>query len=313
MYSTFSPTEQLSKEIAYSCLQVIFAIMVEVTTIYLVDEGGNKEMSVTPVSFFSGALYERKTCFVYLPPSYEETDQAYPVIYLLHGMYGSELDWNYKGNAGQTLDHMISEHRLRECIVVMPSDGGYGHGTYYMDWYDGTGNFEEYLISDLVPFIDNNYRTLKTRDTRVIAGLSMGGFGAFLLSLRNPDLFGAAASLSGALGSAQLMPQKDFDRSEFSRIIGPRNGIHAMEHDLNVLTEMRMQDPPEERPSLYFDCGTEDYLYPMNAAFRNHLQRIGYTHEYQEFSGQHDWNYWTSHLPDTLMYFERYFSLQNGK
>lgn len=264
-------------------------------------------MRAVPVPFFSSALYQRKTCYVYLPPGYEHSGVSYPVIYLLHGLYGSESDWEQKGGASQTLTAMIKSGEIRPCIAVMPSDGGYGHGTYYTDWYDGTGNFEDYFISDLVPFIDAEFRTIADRSQRFIAGLSMGGYGAFALALRNPHLFGAASSLSGALGSVSDMPQKDFDRSEFARIIGPRGGMYAKEQDLSVLAAMRMADELHLRPKLYFDCGREDYLYAHSAYFHHYLNKIGYEHEYHEFGGEHNWPYWSTHLPDTLRFFERQF------
>lgn len=267
-------------------------------------------MAVHPVPFFSGALFARKSCFVYLPPSYETSDRTYPVVYLLHGMYGCESIWLTKGNAEHTLDHMIASGQLRECIVVMPNDGEYGHGTFYIDWYDGTGNFEQYLLYDLIPFIDANYRTVAARSHRVVGGLSMGGFGAFSLALRHPETFGAAASLSGALGSAGKLPYQDFSRSDWSRMIGPQAGEYAKQHDLSLLSEKRAAE--SVRPSLYFDCGKNDFLYPLNVMFRQHLQAIGYTHEYAEFEGEHNWDYWTEHLPDMLRFFEKWFTVSTG-
>lgn len=267
-------------------------------------------MAVHPVPFFSGALFARMSCFVYLPPSYESSERAYPVVYLLHGMYGCESSWLTKGNTEQTLDRMMTSGELRECIVVMPNDGGYGQGTFYIDWYDGTGNFEQYLLYDLVPFIDANYRTISERASRFAGGYSMGGFGAFSLALRNPALFGAAASLSGALGSAGKLPYSDFSRSDWSRMIGPQKGEYAKGHDLALLSEARLADG--DKPALYFDCGKDDYLYQLNVLFQQHLQQIGYPHEYAEFEGAHNWEYWTLHLPDMLRFFESCFANSDG-
>lgn len=258
-------------------------------------------MAVYPVPFFSGALFARKSCFVYLPASYDEGERAYPVIYLLHGMYGSESNWLVKGAAESTLDRMMASGELPECVVVMPNDGGYGLGTFYIDWYDGTGHYEQYIIHDLVPFIDANYRTIPERSHRLIAGLSMGGFGSFALALRNPELFGAAASLSGALGSAGELPYAEFSRSDWARMIGPQRGEYAKQHDLSLLSERCLSI--DNRPALYMSCGKEDYLYPLNALFRQRLDRLGFPYEYEEFEGAHNWDYWTARLPDALRFF----------
>ncbi|RKN84066.1 alpha/beta hydrolase [Paenibacillus ginsengarvi] len=267
-------------------------------------------MAVHPVSFFSGALFARMSCFVYLPPSYEQSERAYPVIYLLHGMYGCESSWLTKGGAEQTIERMIAAGELRESIVVLPSDGGYGHGTFYIDWYDGTGNYEQYMMYDLVPYIDANYRTMADKSYRCIGGLSMGGFGAFMLALRHPDTFGAAVSLSGALGSVGQLPYTEFTRSGWARMTGPQQGDHAKKYDLALLSQARAS--VEGRPALYFDCGKDDSLFPLNIAFKRHLDETGYAHEFAEFEGTHNWEYWTQHLADALLFFEREMSGKEG-
>jgi putative tributyrin esterase len=266
-------------------------------------------VAVKPCPFFSAALYARKSCFVYTPPGYEDsTEERYPVVYLLHGMYGSESDWTEKGNAEQTLNRMIESSELSKCIVVMPNDGGHAHGTFYSDWYDGSGNFEQYFIDDLIPYIDTMYRTRPQRESRAIAGLSMGGYGSIMLALRNPDLFGAAASLSGALGSIGKLKQMEFDRSNFGQMYGPLRGAYAKGYDLHVLASLRMENVNEPKPQLYFNCGTEDYLYGYNVDFHRYLSEIGYEHEYEEYAGEHNWEYWTLHLSDALSFLGKHFA-----
>lgn len=262
-------------------------------------------MSIRHLPFFSGALFSRKTCLVYLPKGYEASEQSYPVIYLLHGMYEGESDWTERGQAEQTLDRLMEGGDLRECIVVMPNDGGYGHGTFYTDWYDGTGNFEQYFIHDLMPSVERSFRTIPSKEARALAGLSMGGFGSVYLALRHPELFGAAASLSGALASADMLPDKEFARSEFPRILGPASGPYARERNIFRLAAERLSE--QGQPELYFDCGTDDYLYGINTAFAGHLNQIGYPHQFQSFSGAHNWEYWTEHLEDALRFVNGYF------
>lgn len=258
-------------------------------------------MKLLPHMFYSSALRSRKTCYVLLPDQYDATNDTYPVIYLLHGRSGCETDWLYKGHAQQTIELAVEQKALRDCIVVIPSDGGHETGTFYVDWYDGSGNFEQYFIYDLIPSIDEHFRTMATKQGRAIAGLSMGGYGSFVLSLRNPHLFGTAASLSGALGDMSNYPAP-----ESARIIGPVRGAYAEEHDLYELTKLRKEDP--FRPYLYLDCGTEDFLYEHNKAMHQHLLKLEYPHVYREFSGAHTWEYWTEHLRDVLEFIEECFA-----
>ncbi|WP_284639827.1 alpha/beta hydrolase [Paenibacillus silviterrae] len=264
-------------------------------------------MSVQTVPFFSGALYARKTCNVYLPPSYAASlDRRYPVIYLLHGLHGSEWSWLQNGKAQETLDRMIGEGQLRECIVVMPSDGGYGTGTFYLNWYDGTGRFEDYLIEDVIPLVDDQFRTVAESSQRYVCGLSMGGYGAFMLALRHPELFGAAASIAGAMISSKFLAP-EFHRSDAARMIGPVHGAYAKEYDLHVLAERAASLP--NRPALHFNCGKNDYLYPMNVGFQYVLEALQYPFEYMEFEGEHTWDYFGGHLPEALQFLERQWAL----
>ncbi|AEI41541.1 alpha/beta hydrolase [Paenibacillus mucilaginosus] len=263
-------------------------------------------MAVQSFSFFSGALYARKVCQVYLPPSYDASeDTRYPVIYLLHGLNGDETSWLVKGGAEAQLDRLMGDGTLRESIVVMPSDGGYGHGTFYVNWYDGTGRFEDYFLYDLMPSIDREFRTIADRSSRALCGLSMGGYGAFVLALRNPELFGAAASIAGALMSTGLMTEQ-FLRSEVSRLVGPVHGPFARELDLHVLAARRLRE--EQRPELHFNCGFSDYLYPLNSAFKALLDQLNYPHDYAEYEGEHNWDYFGGHLAEALAFIERSFA-----
>ncbi|GIP38027.1 endo-1,4-beta-xylanase [Paenibacillus sp. J31TS4] len=262
-------------------------------------------MQHSPVTFFSGALHRRLTYYLFLPPSYEaEPERRYPVVYLLHGRYDSEISWPVRGSAYETADRLMRSGAIPEAILVMPSDGGYDRGTYYMDWYDGSGRFEQYFVHDLIPHIDRMYRTLPGRETRAIGGLSMGGYGSLLLALRNPDLFVAASSMSGALGmmpdSAHLHLAPDWQEAELARIAGPLDGPYAQEHNLAFLARRVLAG--EHRPSLAFDCGTEDFLLPANRWLKGELESMGYPFVYREYPGAHTWAYWTEHLEDTLVF-----------
>jgi putative tributyrin esterase len=249
---------------------------------------------------YSGALNGRRNCFVYLPPGYEGSERRYPVIYLLHGRSGSEADWIFKVKAHETINDLIAKKQLRECIAVMPSDGGHDRGTFYLDWYDGSGNFEEYIINDLIPHIDKHYRTVNSREGRAAAGYSMGGFGSFLLSLRNPELFGAAASMSGVLA-----PVASHEQWETARMVGPMHGPYAKQRDLAILTQMRSAE--DVRPALYFNCGKGDFLFEANLWMKQHLESLGYPFEYDIFEGEHSFDYFLEHLPDLLRFMEKYF------
>ena len=159
---------------------------------------------------------------VLLPPGYAETERDYPVLYLMHGAGYDEAGWSEEGR----VEEIIGE---RKVIVVMPNGGGNG---YYSDWYNG-GDFgppayETFHVGELIPFIDDRFRTRDERGGRAIAGFSMSGFGALSYAARNPDLFAGAFSFSGAIdtnyppfqavGEASSLA----DGGEYAAIWGPR-------------------------------------------------------------------------------------------
>src|SRR5690606_13533030 len=132
----------------------------------------------------------------FIPDDYDpDRAEPYDVLYLLHGGAGTWEDWSTSGRLVDTLAQ--AEHRF-EGIVVMPEGGRSG---WYTDWPGRTdGNFapqwETFHIDQLVPWVDANFNTSGTREGRIIAGLSMGGYGALRYAARHPDLFSAVGAFS---------------------------------------------------------------------------------------------------------------------
>ncbi|WP_010274891.1 alpha/beta hydrolase [Paenibacillus senegalensis] len=263
-----------------------------------------------PVTFYSPVLERRLTFYVCLPPGYETSGRQYPSIYLLHGRFGSEIDWPYKGAAYETISRLTASGQLTEAVVIMPSDGGFSQGTYYTDWHDGSGRFEQYFIQDLIPFVESQYRIKSERSSRAIGGLSMGGFGSLYFALRHPDKFAAAGSMSGALGmfpqTGNLHLGPDWSVEMLERVVGPLDGPYALERNLAILAARVIKQA--DLPALYFDCGTEDFLYESNLWFKDQLTKLNYPFTYQDFPGSHTWEYWSEHLADVLLFLNRHIS-----
>lgn len=123
----------------------------------------------------------RRPIQVYLPPSYpERASRRYPVIYLLHGFQGNYSQWMAGGkewNIRDAMDGLIAAGKVREMLLVMPDAKNKYAGSFYTN-SPTTGNWEDFLASDLVAFIDKNYQTIPHASSRGIAGHSMGGYGA---------------------------------------------------------------------------------------------------------------------------------------
>ena len=137
---------------------------------------------------------------VYLPPSYKANSRRrYPTLYLLHGIGGSPEDWGPDGfqemDIGLVMDSLVRNGVSREMIIVTPNGRNRYLGAFYLNSRT-TGNWEDYIVRDLVQHVDRTYRTLPSPASRGIAGHSMGGFGALMLAIRHPDVFSAVYALS---------------------------------------------------------------------------------------------------------------------
>ena len=141
----------------------------------------------------SPALGRALTYNGYLPTGYADgTNLRYPVMYLLHGNNGARNDWAVKGNMQQTVDTLVANGAIPPAIYVMPD----ANTNWYVDLKE---KMETAFVNDLMPHVEKTYRTINTRDGRVIGGLSMGGYGALRLVLKYPEKFQAAALLSPAI------------------------------------------------------------------------------------------------------------------
>jgi poly(3-hydroxybutyrate) depolymerase len=148
---------------------------------------------LTELRVYSPALAHEANVRVLTPDGFDPDRDHLPVLWLLHGGFGSSADWTTAGDA----EALTADLPM---IVVMPDAGT---GGWYTDWLRGTPEgpqrWETFHLDELRPFIEARYRTRTDRGGRAIAGLSMGGFGAMSYAARHPDLFGFAASFSGAV------------------------------------------------------------------------------------------------------------------
>lgn len=137
---------------------------------------------------------------VYLPPSYGKSGKRYPVTYLIAGFTGfGAMNMNlsaYSENIQQRLDRLIRTKKIKEMVVVMPDCFTKYGGSQYVN-STATGRYEDYLVKEIVPFVDSNFRTIPKAASRAIAGKSSGGYGAMWLAMRHPGVFGLMATHSG--------------------------------------------------------------------------------------------------------------------
>lgn len=137
---------------------------------------------------------------VYLPPSYQDSKKKYPVVYMLMGFTGKgimNLNVSFLSeNIYQRLNRLIATKKMKEMIVVMPDCITKYGGSQYIN-STATGNYENYILEELIPYIDDKFRTIASSKSRAVCGKSSGGYGAVILAMKNPDVFGLMCSTAG--------------------------------------------------------------------------------------------------------------------
>lgn len=240
--------------------------------------------SVTRRWYFSPALNKNRRMTIYTPPGYENSSKSYPVLYLLHGMGGDEEAWMTLGRTSQILDNLIAQGKAKPMIVVMPNGNvsqEAAPGESSLGFYKPTmqlpqtmeGSMEK-SFPDVAGFIDKNYRTIKNKSGRAIAGLSMGGYHSLHISKEYPDLFDYVG-----LFSAAIIPNKDVQSPVYENL------------DAKLKTQF------DKNPKLYWIAiGKTDFLYKANEDFRKMLDEKGYKYTYYESEDGHIWKNWRIYL-----------------
>ena len=248
---------------------------------------------------------------VYVPPDYASSTRRYPVVYLLHGYTDDESGWIQFGEVGGAADRAIAAGELPPMIIVMP-DGGVA---WYMNDAAGQVRWEDMFVQEFIPHIDATYRTRPQREFRGVAGLSMGGWGTLVHSLRHPDLFAAGAAFSAAVWNDDQvagMKQEDWDK-----LFGPLFGAAGLAGQDRLTPHFRRHNPldlaktlPEEtlkKVRLYIDCGDDDFLIGGNCALHLALAERKIPHEFRVRDGGHTWSYWRTGIVDGLKFIGQSF------
>ena len=138
--------------------------------------------------------------FVYLPPGYDASEERYPTVYCLTGFTGRGKmllnDNAFTPNLADRMDKLIAANKIKPMIAVMPDCFTYYGGAQYIN-STATGNYEDYLTREIVPFVDDNFRTIDDRDSRAVMGKSSGGYGSLIIGMRHADQFGLVCSTAG--------------------------------------------------------------------------------------------------------------------
>ncbi|PKO05009.1 MAG: esterase [Chloroflexi bacterium HGW-Chloroflexi-3] len=205
------------------------------------------------------------------------------VLYLLHGLSDD-------GSAWQRFSSIETYANAYGLLVIIPSAGR----SFYVDQPNGQAYFT-YLVEELPQYIHDVFHLSPRREDTFIAGNSMGGYGAFKAAFLRPDLYQAAASLSGVLSLAILNNPNDKRQEEFKYLFGDFSKLPGSEHDPASWLKNAIEQN-KQLPELYIACGKQDDLYPLNVYFQQACLSAGLNVHYHEEDANHDWFFWDKQI-----------------
>lgn len=245
--------------------------------------------SVHKVWYDSETFGGERRMTVYTPAGYETSGETYPVLYLLHGMGGDEEAWQDLGRAIQILDNQIAAGLAKPMIVVMPNGNalrkaapGYtGDGMYIPEGQHSIDPQQQFVKSfpEIIDFVESNFRVKADKESRAVAGLSMGGGHAWRLGMEYPDSFDYIGMFSPAVRW---------------------NGVGVDENTdpaVETLLARQFANPPKV---YLIQIGKDDFLYGLNESYRKLLDGKGLPYTYKESTGGHEWRNWRNYLVEFL-------------
>lgn len=235
--------------------------------------------------FFSPALGRVMPYAVVLPPGYAGSDERYPVLYLLHGLYGWYGEWLEVGIA-VTMDELLREGEIEPFIIVLPE----GDASAWMNWPDGGPRWGDQVVDDLVAHVDQTYRTRPEPERRAIGGLSMGGEAALQIALRFPSIFGIVGAHAPTMRlTYDQVPVEAYGDEERWR---HHQSLWLIEH----LDHARLL-------AIWIDVGDQDPYFTSAEALHEALEARGVSHAYWTPVGTHEAEYWVLHQAEYLPWY----------
>jgi enterochelin esterase-like enzyme len=245
--------------------------------------------NVQKVTFHSNSLDKDMKFNVYLPPDYVATEK-YPVLYLFHGYGGNEDSWIPNLGIDKAADELLREGKIDPLIIISPQiDNSYGFNS------ESEGNYSDYIVQDLIQYIDDHFGTMATKEGRYIGGLSMGGWVALHNAFLHPELFGKAGGHSPAVWM-----------DDWADTGGLKNWIYPTDETRKQRDPYLLADTVDlSGMSIYLDSGDQDYykFYQGAEALDAKLRSRNAVSEYHLNPGGHDDAYWSTHVKDYLHFY----------
>lgn len=244
---------------------------------------------------------------IYLPKSYNaDKEKDYPILYLLHGMYGNNTSWFNDMRVQDIMDQLSDSGEAVEMIIVSPHAGGNPveeqNGYFNIPGW----NYEDFFFQEFMPYIETKYRVKADKGHRAVAGLSMGGGGTAAYAQKHPELFGSAYAMSALMdipATNRVEAQNPDDK-----IAKLTNSV--IDNSCIAFVENADDDTKEKLKTVawFVDCGDDDFLLDRNIEFFQAMKKAGIPLQFRVRDGGHTSEYWHTALYQSLPFASRNFT-----
>lgn len=272
---------------------------------------------------YSRILDRNMAYTVYLPVNYGNVEKQYPVLFLLHGMFGNDGYWVNSLNFKKPIDSLISAGQAEEMVIVMPD--GLKDAFYINDYWD-TLSWEDYFMKELIPEIDKKFTVRQDKKGRAIGGLSMGGYGALYYGFMYPEMFCAVYAMSPAVVEfgPMLTPESinTWEAKLAIKLYGPpQEDGYPPNYAKYCIQEIvkNMSDYSGDHlfekslPSITIEIGTSDFLLLFNRHLKQLMEEKNIPFEYIERPGGHERKFWNTALLSAVSKVSEAFKAPTGR
>ena len=257
-------------------------------------------------SLFSAVLSTSVKYNVYLPDGYEKSSRKYPVVYLLHGLYGNYDDWRMRGHMRGVADELIASGDAVPMIIIMPNAGDadvhHVQNGYFnvKDWA-----YEDFFFKEFIPAVEAKYHAIGDKGHRAVMGLSMGGGGSTVYAQKHPDLFSSCYAMSAWLdnNNEELKSPAQKDKLYYVQMAVRENSALDFIDKADAATLDKLRTV-----AWFIDCGDDDFLLHLNYGLHMKMKAAKVHSELRVRDGVHNWEYWHLALRLSLPFASRNFN-----